>query len=373
MKETGTVKVGISIGDPNGIGMEVIIKALQDNRILQGITPVVYGSTKIATVHKKTIQANEFNFFKIDDAGKAKFKKANLVNCWNEEITINLGESNSTGGSYAFKSLQAATQDLASGKVDVLVTAPINKHNIQSEDFKFSGHTEYLADFAGSEEVLMFMICEKLRVGVVTGHVPLNEVSGILTKQRIVSKIQMMNQSLQKDFTIHRPKIAVLGLNPHAGEKGLLGSEEKEIIRPAIEMANRSNILAYGPYPADGFFGSGQFKEFDGVLAMYHDQGLIPFKSLAFGSGVNYTAGLPIVRTSPDHGTAYEIAGKNQASADSFRHAIYLARDIFISRKNFKEITSNPLKPQKIDTPAGWEKKRTSDKKELKEPEPKAE
>jgi 4-hydroxythreonine-4-phosphate dehydrogenase len=343
-----TVRIGITIGDVNGIGPEVIIKALLDNRILTNITPIIYGSGKVMSYHKKAIDAQEFNPFKINHVEEAKKGKINLINCWEDDVKIDLGQSTEEGGKYAFKSLQAATKDLASNKLDAIVTAPINKHNINSKEFDFPGHTEYLTKLSNESDSVMFMISEKLRIGVVSGHEPLASVSKTITKEKILRKLRIMQQSLIKDFAIRAPKIAVLGLNPHAGEKGLLGSEEIEIISPAVEQARNEGILAFGPYPADGFFGSDSFTKFDAVLAMYHDQGLTPFKTLSFGTGVNYTAGLPIVRTSPDHGTGYDLAGKNQANETSFRNALYLAHDIFFNRLLFKEITQNPLQVKEI-------------------------
>lgn len=337
------VKVGITTGDINGIGIEVIIKALSDNRMMDTIIPVIYGSSKVISAHKKALNV-EFNFNRIDSADMAVKKKINLINCWDEDVNVELGVRSKEGGKYALKSLESAVKDLASNKVDVIVTAPIDKKAIQSEDFDFPGHTEYLAKMSNVEDALMLMVSEDLRVGVVTGHIPLKEVSKTITKEKIVDKIDQINASLLKDFGIPNGKIAVLGLNPHAGEKGLLGDEEDKVIIPAIKEASKSGAHVYGPYPADGFFGSSSYKKFDAILAMYHDQGLIPFKAMTFGFGVNYTAGLPIVRTSPDHGTAFEIAGKNLANEGSFRHAIYLAVDVFAKRQDYKEISANPLK-----------------------------
>ena len=350
-KSKRKVRVGISIGDVNGIGLEVIIKTFSDTRILEEVTPIIYGSSKVMSYHRKALKADHFNFMSIKDAAEAKSRKINLVSCWEEDVKINLGERTNEGGVYALKSLEAATKDLASDKVDVLVTAPIDKKAIQSKEFKFPGHTEYLANMSGVDEALMLMVTEGLRVGVVTGHIPITEVPKALTKESILNKIKQLQACLQLDFGIRKPKIAVLGLNPHAGENGMLGEEEGSIITPAINAAKEDDILAFGPYPADGFFGSSNFKNFDAILAMYHDQGLIPFKAMTFDRGVNYTAGLPIVRTSPDHGTAYEIAGKNQASESSFRQAVMLAKDVYLTRKTEKELRSNPLKitPPKVD------------------------
>lgn len=345
-KTNERIRVGISIGDVNGIGMEVIIKTLLEPKIYQDITVLVYGSAKIASFYKKVLNLNEFNFNIINQAEEANSKKPNLINCWNEEVQINMGQANETGGKYAFKSLEAAVKDLAAGKIDVLITAPINKQVMQSENFKFPGHTEYLASLSNVDEALMMMVAGDLRVGVLTGHIPLNQVSSMITRDRITNHIRKMNHSLIRDFGIRKPKIAVLGLNPHAGEQGLLGEEDKNIIEPAVSAMRNEGIVAMGPYAADGFFGSGNFKNFDGILAMYHDQGLSPFKALAFDQGVNYTAGLPIVRTSPDHGTGYDIAGKNVADESSFRNALFLACDVLNHRRLHKEINANPLQQQ---------------------------
>jgi 4-hydroxythreonine-4-phosphate dehydrogenase len=342
------VKVGISIGDLNGIGFEVIIKALEDARMLSGTTVLIYSSAKVASFYRKLVDL-PFNYVKINKAEECHEGKVNVVNVWEEDFKIEPGLSTPSGGKVAFLSLEAATKDLASGKIDVLVTAPINKKNIQSSDFNFPGHTEYLTKYSNVEESLMFMINDSLRVGVATNHIPVNEISKTLTKDIILKKIILMNQCLIKDFGIVKPRIAVLGLNPHAGENGMLGDEESAIIFPAIEAAKKEGVLAYGPYASDGIFGSKSYASFDAILAMYHDQGLTPFKAIAGGTGVNYTAGLPIVRTSPDHGTAYEIAGKNVADETSFRNAIYLALDIFKTRNDIKEIGKNPLKTKKIE------------------------
>lgn len=337
------IKIGISVGDVNGIGPEIIIKAFADKRVLSNVTPIIYGSKKIFTEHLNLLELNNVTINYISSTQEASKKQVNVLQVWEDNFTLNPGEFSKIGGEYAYKSLKAATTDLASNKVDVLVTAPINKENIQSSGFDFPGHTEYLAKLSNVDEALMLMCGEDLRVGVVTGHIPLNSVSSALSEELVLNKIGQMNNSLVKDFMISKPKIGVLGLNPHAGENGLLGDEENKILIPAIRKAKSMGILAYGPFPADGFFGSSTFREFDGVLAMYHDQGLIPFKSMTFGSGVNFTAGLPIVRTSPDHGVAYDLVGKNKASASSFRNAVYMARDIYNNRELYKEIHSNPL------------------------------
>lgn len=342
------IKIGISIGDVNGIGLEVIIKTLIDTRIMNYCTPIVYGHTKVASFHRKALDINDFQFHVINDANQAHDKRPNMINCWEEDVKIELGQTTETGGKYAFISLERALEDLIAGKTDALVTAPINKHNIQNESFQFAGHTEYIQAKVEASDSLMFLLSEDIRVGVVTGHIPVNEVAGKITKEKILSKLNLMNQSLKKDFWIQKPKIAVLGLNPHAGDNGLIGNEELETIIPAINEANEKGIFAFGPYAADGFFAAHTYSQFDAVLAMYHDQGLIPFKQMAFENGVNYTAGLPIVRTSPDHGTAYDIAGKNMASANSFREALFTAINIVQRRREGDELSANPLKISKF-------------------------
>lgn len=346
-KKQHKVRVGISCGDLNGIGLEVIMRCFMDQRMAQQVTPVVYASKKAASAYKKAAGIEDFSFHRINDASEALPKKVNLINVWEEDVNIELGKASAEVAKYALKSLEAATQDLASGKVDVLVTAPIDKNTIQAEDFDFPGHTEYLQNYSNADDVLMFMVNNGLRVGVATGHIPLKEVAGEISKDLILDKLEMMHNSLIRDFGIRKPRIAVMGLNPHAGENGMLGEEDGDIIAPAVRSAQADGIFAVGPYSADGFFGSNNWKNFDAALAMYHDQGLGPFKALSFGYGVNYTAGLPIVRTSPDHGTAYEIAGKGMANEESFRAAIYLAVDIWNGRKQHKAITANPLQPQK--------------------------
>jgi 4-hydroxythreonine-4-phosphate dehydrogenase len=340
-------KIGISVGDINGIGIEVIIKTFLDPQMMELCTPIVYGSSKTVSLYRKSLDIHDFSFNKIDDVKDANPKKANIIDCWNEEAQIDFGKSTPEAGKYAFISLEAATKDLAEGKIDAIVTAPINKDNIQSEDFKFSGHTEYL-ESKSTGESLMLMTSENLKIGMVTGHIPVKSIASNLTSDKIFGKIKILNKALIQDFAINSPKIAVLGLNPHAGDNGLLGTEEDEIITPAINNAKSIGLNVFGPYAADGFFGSGNYKKFDAVLAMYHDQGLIPFKSLAFGSGINFTAGLDIVRTSPDHGVAYDIAGKNIANEQSFRSAIYLAIDVVKNRIMDAEINENPLKATRV-------------------------
>lgn len=335
--------VGISQGDINGIGLEVIIKTFLDPQMLEVCTPVIFGSNKTASFHRKALNIEDFSFNLIRDISEINHKRANIINVYEEDVIIELGAQTEAGGKYALKSLEAAAYALSQNQIDVLVTAPINKENIQSPDFKFPGHTEYLDEKFGTGNSLMFLVSDNLRVAVVTGHIPVTRVAQELTTEKIIKKIQVLNNSLIQDFSIRKPKIAVLGLNPHAGDNGVIGNEEQQIIIPAINKTKEEGMLVYGPYPADGFFGNGTYKNFDAVLAMYHDQGLIPFKTIAFNSGVNFTAGLPIVRTSPDHGTAYDIAGKNIASEESFRRAIYMAVDIYKTRKQYEEITSNPL------------------------------
>jgi 4-hydroxythreonine-4-phosphate dehydrogenase len=344
-----TIIAGISHGDINGIGYEVIIKALSDPMINEICTPVVYGSPKVAAYHRKALNINNFSFNNIRTPEEAHSKKANMINCLSDDIRVELGKSTPQGGEAALSSLERAVEDLKNGKIDVLITAPIDKHNIQSESFNFKGHTEYLKSKGGSEDVLMFMIGESMRIGIATGHIPLSKVSEEITVDTLMHKLRLMNQSLILDFGIRKPRIAVLGLNPHAGDNSLLGSEEAEIISPAIEKSKKEGILTFGPFPADGFFGAGSFTKFDGILAMYHDQGLTPFKALTFDSGVNFTAGLPFVRTSPNHGTAFAIAGKGEASENSFRQAIYLACDIFRNRQINNELNRNPLRHQDIE------------------------
>ena len=341
------IKLGISIGDTNGVGLEVILKSFHDKRMLDFCTPILFGDYQLAINTKKQLGLEEINLHKIQSLKESKHNKVNVLNCWKETLSPNYG-SKEKGGKYALKSLEKACQALQNGSIDVLVTAPINKENIQSDSFKFPGHTEFLEQqFEG--QALMLMLNKELRIGVVTGHLPLEQVSKHITQELILQKLESFNQSLIQDFGIRKPKIAVLGLNPHAGDNGLLGQEEKKTIIPALQKAEDKGLLAFGPYPADGFFGSDQLKAFDGVLAMYHDQGLVPFKTLSFGNGVNFTSGLSVVRTSPDHGTAFDIAGKNIASESSFIQAIYTACDIYKKRQEWQEHNSNilPSQPKK--------------------------
>lgn len=341
--DTDRVKVGITHGDMNGIGYEIIMKTFHDQRMLESITPVVYGSSKVASYHRKSLNISEINFNLIKNAASAIHRRMNIVNVIHDEVKIDLGKSTEIAGQLAFKALETATQDLLQRHIDVLVTAPINKKNMQTANFRFPGHSEYLSDKAGGKEHLMLMVCDKLRVGVITGHIPLKDVPEALTTELILRKIELLHRSLIRDFGIRKPKIALLGLNPHAGDLGVIGEEDQKVIAPAVEQAWNKNIIVYGPYSADGFFGSNSYVKFDGILAMYHDQGMIPFKTLSFDRGVNFTAGLPFIRTSPAHGTAYDIAGKNLASHVSFREAVYLAIDIFNNRKEFDELNNKPL------------------------------
>ncbi|WP_306640741.1 4-hydroxythreonine-4-phosphate dehydrogenase PdxA [Sanyastnella coralliicola] len=342
-KVENQVRVGITIGDPNGIGIETILKVFADQRMNEIVLPIIYGNTDILRFHRKVLDMGDVRLNSTSSAEEVNPKKINVVNVWDDKWEPTLGSPDKEAGAYAFKSLKAAVDDLASNKIDVLVTCPINKDTIQSDEFNFPGHTEYLASMANVEESLMFLVSDRMRIGVATGHVPLKDVSANLTKESIIKKLRLMHESLQRDFGVNRPKIAVLGLNPHAGDNGLLGTEELDIILPAIREVE-NEMFVKGPYGADGFFGTAAFQQFDGVLAMYHDQGLAPFKALAFDSGVNYTAGLPIVRTSPDHGTGYEIAGKGQANEGSLRAAIFTAIDVYKYRKVYREMTANPLR-----------------------------
>jgi 4-hydroxythreonine-4-phosphate dehydrogenase len=339
------VRVGITHGDVNGISYEIIIKTLQDQRLMELYTMVVYGSSKVASYHRKALNINDFNFNLVKKADQAHPRRPNIVNIHDEEIKIDLGKSTPIAGELSFLSLEAAAEDLLKGNIDVVVTAPINKKNIQSFGFTFPGQTEYFARKFNTENYLMLMINNVLRIGVVTGHIPLSRVKETLNEDLIVNKIQVMNNTLMRDFGIVKPRIAVLALNPHAGDDGFLGEEEKTVIQPAVDKAYDQNILAFGPYPADGFFGAASFKNFDGILAMYHDQGMVPFKLMSFDEGVNYTAGLPIIRTAPAHGTAYDLAGKNEASPQAFRNALYLAGDIFMKRQEYDELRANQLNP----------------------------
>lgn len=342
--EQNKIKIGITQGDVNGIGYEIILKAFEDPAMLELCTPVVYGSPKIMTYHRKALNL-ETSFTIVNSAADAVHGKLNVVNCNDDETKVELGKLTRESGKAAFEALEKAMEEYKKGLYDVLVTAPIQKQMIQSESFSFPGHTEYIEQHVGEgAKALMILANETLRVALVTGHVPVGKISSLLTQELIEEKIALFNSSLKSDFGISAPRIAVLALNPHAGDGGVIGTEEETIITPAIKAMREQGVLCYGPFPADGFMGSGTFNRFDGVLAMYHDQGLIPFKVLAMDGGVNFTAGLPLVRTSPDHGTALDIAGKNQASANSFRQALYMAIDIYRNRKRDAEAHRNPLR-----------------------------
>lgn len=338
------IKLGITHGDINGIGYEVIIKTFSDSRMFDFCTPVLYGSSKVATYHKNLLSLHQDVAFNvIADADAAAEKKFNVVNLTDEEVKIDIGRSTEIAGELSRRALEAACKDLKEGKIDVLVTAPINKKNIQSPTFDFPGHTEYLSHQFGSSS-LMIMVCESVRIGIVTNHLALRDVPSTLTHNLLCDKLMLMNESLKRDFGITMPKIAVLALDPHAGDNGVIGDFDGVVMKPVIEEMQAKGILAYGPYPSDGFFGSREFNNFDGVLALYHDQGLIPFKLMSFSEGVNFTAGLPYVRTSPAHGTAYDIAGKDKANEQSFRSAVYQACQILRHRREYDELTADRLK-----------------------------
>ncbi len=342
------ITIGITHGDINGISYEIIIKSLLDTRIFNFCTPIVYGSPKVAAYHRKALNIDNFSFNNIKAAEEANPKRANIINCVDDNIRVELGKSTMAAGEAAHMALEQAADDLAQKKLDAVVTAPINKYNIQSDKFPYAGHTEFFESRFKSSGALMLMVQDMFRIGVVTGHVPLSKVSEYITRDIILNKLRILNQSLLYDFGIRKARIAVLGLNPHASDNGLIGEEEIKEIIPAIEAAKEEGIMSLGPYPADGFFGSSNFRKFDAILAMYHDQGLTPFKALMTEGGVNFTAGLPVIRTSPAHGTAFDLAGKNEASPDSFRKAIYLACDIYKNRFSHDDISANPLKSHDV-------------------------
>lgn len=342
IKKAENIIVGISIGDLNGIGSEVILKTFEDTRMLELCTPVIFANAKIVSFLRKELNI-DIAIHGIDKIEQLVVGKINVLNVWREGVNLELGKNDDVVGSYAIKSFVAATKALKEGLVDVLVTAPINKYNIQSEEFKFPGHTDYL-DKELEGDALMLMVHDDLRVGLLTDHVPVNEVAKHLNEKLISSKIKTIIQTLKQDFEIEKPKVAVLGLNPHSGDNGVIGQEEEKIIKPALKKLFEAGNMVFGPFSADGFFGSAQYEKYDAVIATYHDQGLIPFKTLSFGNGVNYTAGLNKIRTSPDHGTAYEIAGKGVANHESFKEAVYLAIDIFKKRNDYQELIKNPLK-----------------------------
>ncbi len=344
MGEAEKIRVGISIGDLNGIGGEIILKTFEDNRILDFCTPVIYASIKTMSFLKRHFNSS-INFNSIQNAKQIALDKVNVVNVWKDNVNIEFGKEDLKIGEFAIKSLAAATKDLKNGEIDLLVTAPINKHNIQSETFNFPGHTDYLAqELEGNS--LMFMVTETLKVGLLTDHVPVKDIASQISKELITTKTETIYNTLIKDFGIRKPKIAVLGINPHTGDNGVIGKEDDDILRPTLKTIRESGKLIYGPYAADSFFGSKNYKNFDAIVAAYHDQGLIPFKTLSFGQGVNFTAGLSRVRTSPDHGTAYEIAGKGEADASSFKEALFIGIKIFKNRTDFEKLSSNPLRKQ---------------------------
>lgn len=343
-KQNAKPIIGISIGDYNGVGPEVILKAVEANQLASICQVVIYGSIRVLNKYKNALQMKEWQLQGIQKIDQATPKHVCVVNCWNDQKTeIEPGKITQEAGKAAFAALARATEDLKAGALDALVTAPINKDNIQNDGFKFPGHTEYLADAFSVQDALMFMVADTVRVGVLTGHIPLSQVGENIKTENLSHKIRQILNSLRGDFGIRKPRVAVLGLNPHAGENGLLGNEEKEVIEPVIKTFRQQGELIYGAFPADGFFASGSYKKYDAVLAMYHDQGLVPFKTLAFNEGVNFTAGLPVVRTSPDHGTAYSIAGKNQASHDSMLQAIYLACDVWKYRNEAAALRKSSL------------------------------
>lgn len=345
--------IGITVGDINSIGTEIIIKTFADNRMLELCTPVIFASNKTVNFYRKLMNENNFNYQSLKDFTRLNHKQVNVFNCWEEEVQITPGALNEIGGKYAARSLAVAIQCLKDGHVQGLITAPIHKKNIQSDQFSYTGHTPFLREAFGAKDVLMFMTAENMRIGLLTEHIPVSEISAHVTRENILGKLQLMKESLIRDFGIDSPRIAVLGLNPHAGDEGLIGQEEIEQIVPAVKEAKGNGMLCFGPYSADAFFAREMYTQFDGVLAMYHDQGLIPFKSLARGEGTNYTAGLPIVRTSPDHGTAFDIAGKNVADAASFRQAIFSCLDIIEKRQQYAENTLSPLKKMELSSEQG--------------------
>ena len=341
MNKSDKIIVGISIGDLNGIGVEVVLKTFQDKRMLDFCTPLIFGSTKVISYHKKALKL-ETPVHGITSLNQINHNKINVLNIWKEEVPVKLGEATQKSGEYAAKSLEFAVNYLNESKIDVLLTAPINKETIQSEIFNFPGHTEYLeAKLDGKS--LMILMTDELKIGLITGHIPISKVAETITPELITSKVETMHTSLVEDFGISKPKIAVLSLNPHCGDKGVIGVEDDEILKPTINEINNTGKLVFGPYAADGFFGSKTYKQFDGVLATYHDQGLAPFKALSFGNGVNYTAGLSKIRTSPDHGTGFDIAGKNIANPSSFKEALFTAIQVFKTRNDYKELSKNPL------------------------------
>jgi 4-hydroxythreonine-4-phosphate dehydrogenase len=350
--------IGISVGDLNGIGIELIIKTFSDGRLMDFCTPIVFGSSKALSYYRKLLPETIINYTSIKEITKAIPKQLNLFSVWEEDVAIEPGQMNEIGGKYGVLSLQAAVKALKDKTIDGLVTAPLHKFTMQSSDFNFTGHTPYLQEAFQADDVLMLMIAENMRVGLLTEHIAIGEVAKHISKEKILKKINLLKTSLKKDFGIDKPKIAVLGLNPHAGDEGLVGKEEKEIIRPAVLEAKKPDCIVMGPYSADAFFARGNHEKFDAILAMYHDQGLIPFKSLALGEGTNFTAGLSAIRTSPDHGTAFDIAGKGIADESSFRAAIFAAIDIFDTRMGYAELRKNPMRKMSAQVVANVEDER---------------
>jgi len=338
------IKLGITIGDYNGIGPEVIIKALSHPTLLEYFTPIIYGSSKVMAYHKNIIKNANFSFVSVNDTKHVAYNRINVFNVWDEQCNIELGKATEESGKFAFLAIKKAVEHAKEGEIDALVTAPINKNAMKLAGFSHVGHTEYLSDAFGTKASVMTMVCDSLKMALASNHIPVSDVAKQLDKDRLIKKMKVLTRSLKQDFGIERPTIAILGLNPHAGDEGLVGAEEQEFIKPAIKEAKNNGVLVSGPYPADGFFGGGDFRKFDAIIAMYHDQGLIPFKLLSFGKGVNFTAGLPLVRTSPDHGTAYSLAGKNMANPESMRKAILLAKDIYTNRIEYEESTKDPVK-----------------------------
>ncbi len=349
------LRIGITMGDINGIGPEIIIRTLNDKRFKANYTPIIYGSSKIVSYYRNIVGANDFHPSYFDNINNLHTGKVYLKNCWEDKAAINVGQATEEGGKYAALALEAAVKDAQMGNLDAIVTAPINKSAMHMSGFKYPGHTEYLSEAFNVRESVMMMVSSAMRIALATNHLPIKDVPSELVKDKIIKKLIILDQSLRKDFGIQKPNIAVFGLNPHAGDNGSIGKEDLELIKPVIIEAKKNGMLVSGPYSADGFFGSGQFNKFDGILAMYHDQGLIPFKALSFGDGVNFTAGLPIVRTSPDHGTAYDLVGTGKAEISSFRNALNLAYDICRSRKEYAEINANPLKKKPKLTEQGSE------------------
>jgi 4-hydroxythreonine-4-phosphate dehydrogenase len=344
------IRVGITIGDINGISAEVIIKSLYPPEMLEQCTPVIYASSKAVSYHKNIVQAEDFTYQSLSNAERLNPKKVNVINCWEDAVNITLGRATAEGGKYAYIALDRAVRDLKSGLIDVLVTGPANKHALQLANFPSIGHTDYLEEQFGQQS-LMVLVSDAMKVGLVTDHIPISQISLHMTREALRTKLEIFLNSLRVDFGHERPTVAVLGLNPHASDQGTIGTEDEEIVKAVIIEFKKTGHMVMGPYPADGFFGSGMYRKFDGILAMYHDQGLIPFKTISFGYGVNFTAGLEVIRTSPDHGTAYDLAGKNEADPGSMRNAIYTAIDTFRRRSEYKELRANSIQKDSIRTP----------------------